>query len=68
MSEVKELTELEKAQQLVNEEKQKRVEAFQLELNELVKKHNVSVTATPSFEGNGNGTFSLSAQIHISAQ
>jgi len=37
MSEVKELNELEKAQQLVNEEKQKRCEAFQIEFEEMVK-------------------------------
>jgi len=67
MSELKELTELEKAQELLNAEKQKRAELFHVELQELLKKHNVSITPVPTFEPNSNGTFSLSAQIKVSA-
>lgn len=45
MSETKELTELEKAQYLINEDKKKRLELFQVELSELCKKYEVDVSA-----------------------
>lgn len=45
MSEVKELTELEKATLLINEDKKQRLELFQKELSELCQKHGIEVTA-----------------------
>lgn len=42
---VPELTELEKAQYLINEDKKKRLELFQVELSELCKKYEVDVSA-----------------------
>lgn len=45
MSEVKELTELEKATLLINEDKKQRLELFQKELSELCQKYGVEVTA-----------------------
>ncbi len=43
MSDKKELTELEKAQQLLQEDKNKRLQSFSAELEELCKKYNCSI-------------------------
>lgn len=45
MSEVKELTDLEKANLLINEDKKQRGDAFQKELAELCVKYNVDLNA-----------------------
>ena len=45
MEATKELTELEKANLLINEDKKQRLELFQKELSELCQKYGIEVTA-----------------------
>lgn len=45
MSETNELTELEKAKYLIDEDKKQRLELFQKELSELCQKYGVDVSA-----------------------